>query len=246
MKNDGLNIAEAEKRIAELEAEVERLREQTAAVVADGSVRKVPRGYSPREIASRTYKVLPWGGRWLDAFGTPEENSTWLIWGRSANGKSSFVMQLAYELTHYGQVLYMSYEEGLSQSFQERVVRFHMADRQGWFRVATRDSVLDLRERLSKRHSAKFIIVDSLQHAGWSWPEVQQLVEAFPRKSFIFISQDDKGQPLGKTAKRALYMAGVKVRVSGFRAYCQGRFNPDAGNSFVVWEEGVLRTSNSL
>ena len=204
------------------------------------------RAYSPKEIAKKTYKTLPWGGRWEEAFGMPEENSTWLIWGRSANGKSSFVMQLAYELTHYGRVLYLSYEEGLSQSFQERIVRFKMSDREGWFRVATHDSVAELSERLQRRHSAKFVIVDSLQYAGWTWPEVQHLVESFPRKSFIFVSQDDKGQPLGKTAKRVLYASGVKVRVSGFRAYCQGRFNPDAGNSFVVWEEGVLRTSNSL
>ena len=60
------------------------------------------------------------------------------------------------------------------------------------------------------------------------------------------VSQEAKGQPLGKPAVRLRYRAGVKVRVVGFRAYCQGRFNPDAGNSFVVWEEGVLRTTNNV
>ena len=82
------------------------------------------RAYSPKEIAKKTYKTLPWGGKWEEAFGLPEENSTWFISGASASGKSSFVMQLAYELTHYGQVLYLSYEEGLNQSFQERMLRF--------------------------------------------------------------------------------------------------------------------------
>ena len=204
------------------------------------------RAYSPKEIAKKTYKTLPWCGKWEEAFGLPEENSTWFVYGASAQGKSSFVMQLAYELTHYGQVLYLSYEEGISQSFQERLLLFELDKRQGWFRVVVNDTMEDLMERLKRRHSAKFIIVDSLQEAGWDWLETKALLEAFPKKSFIFISQVAKGQPLGKTAVRVRYKAGVKVNVRGFRAYCQGRFNPDAGNSFVVWEEGVLRTTNNI
>lgn len=204
------------------------------------------RAYSPKEIVRKSYKTLPWGGRWADAFGNPEENSVWFISGASASGKSSFVMQLAYELTHYGHVLYMSYEEGVNQSFQERLMRFELDKRQGWFRVATNDTLDDLRSRLARRHSAKFIIVDSYQDSCWEWPETKALLESFPKKCFIFISQEAKGQPLGKAAVRLRYKAGVKVRVVGFRAYCQGRFNPDAGNSFVVWEEGVIRTNNHL
>ena len=205
------------------------------------------RAYSPKEIAKKTYKTLPWGGRWEEAFGLPEERATWFISGASASGKSSFVMQLAYELTHYGQVLYLSYEEGLNQSFQERMLRFDLDKRQGWFRVVTNDTLEDLTERLKKRHSAKFIIVDSFQMSHWDYAEVENLVQnVFPKKCFIFISQEEKGQPTGKPARRLRYLADVKVRVQGFRAYCQGRFNPDAGNSFVVWEEGVLRTTNNV
>ena len=37
------------------------------------------RAYSPKEIAKKTYKTLPWGGRWEESFGLPEENSTWFI-----------------------------------------------------------------------------------------------------------------------------------------------------------------------
>lgn len=204
------------------------------------------RAYSPKEIAQRTYKCLEWDGEWAEAFGYPEENSTWFISGASASGKSSFVMQLARKLTEYGRVLYLSYEEGVSQSFQERVLRFNMEAKQGWFRVVTNDTLEDLTERLKKRHSAKFIIVDSFQMAYWSYPETEALVKMFPKKCFIFISQVEKGQPTGKPARRLLYLAGVKVRVVGFRAYCQGRFNPDMGNSYIVWEEGVLRTTNNL
>lgn len=204
------------------------------------------RTYSPKEIMMQTYKTLPWGGRWAAAFGYPEESAVWFISGASASGKSSFVMQLAYELTHYGKVLYESYEEGVNRSFQERMLRFELDKRQGYFRVATADTIENLKERLSRRHSPKFVIVDSYQDAGWEWRETIDLIEAFPKKSFIFISQVLKGQPIGKAACRLKYKADVKVRVSGFRAYCQGRFNPEAGNSYVVWEEGVIRTTNNV
>lgn len=205
------------------------------------------RAYSPKEIMRRSYKTLPWVGRWQECFGSPEESACWFISGASANGKSSFVMQLAHELTNYGSVLYLSYEELLNQSFQERMVRYEMDRKQGLFRVVTTDTLDELRLRLKKKHSPKFIIVDSFQMSQWTYPDTERLVrEEFPRKCFIFISQEQRGNPLGKAALRLKYLADVKVRVMGFRAYCQGRFSPAAGNSYVVWEDGVIKTTNNI
>lgn len=204
------------------------------------------RAYGPKEIARRTYKTLGWGGRWKEAFGDPEECSCWFVSGASASGKSSFVMQLAMELSHHGKVLYLSYEEGVGMSFRDRLCRFGLDRRQGSFSVAVDDSLSDLRARLRRRHSAKFVIVDSFQHAGWSYDEAKELMDDFPRKGFVFVSQEYKGQPMGKSATRLRYASDVKVRVSGFKARCQGRYDPEAGNHFTVWEEGVLRTSNRL
>ena len=169
--------------------------------------------------------------------------------GSSASGKSSFVMQLAKELCSYGGVLYLSYEEGVSKSFQDRINRYKMNEVQGKFRVATDDTLDDLRARLKKRKSAKFVIIDSFQYAEWGegeqkYKRTKALVEEFPRKSFIFISQEYKGQPLGKPAARLKYMAGMKVRVQGYKAYCQGRAIGEAGEAFTVWEDGVIQTSN--
>ena len=204
------------------------------------------RAYSPKEISSKTYKNLPWGKTWSVPFGEPTETETWFVMGPSASGKSSFVMQLAKELCEYGTVLYVSYEEGVSHSFQERIERYQMHEVQGRFRVVTDDSLEELTARLSKPKSAKFVIIDSFQYAGWTYEQTKALVERFNRKSFIFISQEYKGQPLGKAATRLRYMAGMKVRVAGFKAYCQGRFTGDPGSYYTVWEEGIIRTSNNL
>lgn len=204
------------------------------------------RAYSPKEVLAKTYATLQWGGEWARAFGQPETNATWLIHGPSAAGKSSFVMQLAKELCKYGTVLYMSYEEGVGQSFQQRLARFRMKDVQGHFRIATTDTIEELTERLRRAKSPKFVIIDSFQKAEWEYPETIALIERFSRKCFIFISQEDKGQPMGKPAKRLKYYAGVKVRVAGYKAYCQGRFTPEAGVYYPVWEEGILKTNNNL
>ena len=137
------------------------------------------RAYSPKEVLAKTYVTLQWGEEWARAFGQPELNSTWLIHGPSAAGKSSFVMQLAKELCKYGTVLYMSYEEGVSQSFQKRLTRFRMKDVQGHFRIATTDTLEELTERLKRAKSPKFIIIDSFQKAEWSYQDTIALIERF-------------------------------------------------------------------
>ena len=37
------------------------------------------RAYSPKEIAAKTYKCLPWNDRWSQPFGAPTMNETWFI-----------------------------------------------------------------------------------------------------------------------------------------------------------------------
>ncbi len=202
------------------------------------------RAYSPKEVIAMKHKIIPWDDKWRIPFGDVPDNETWFISGASASGKSSFVMQLAKELCRHGSVLYMSYEEGISQSFQQRLKRERMNEAQGSMRVATSDTYEELVKRLARPKSAKFVIIDSFQESRFTFEEVDDLVDRFPRKSFIFISQEHKGQPSGKPACRLRYKAGLKIRVVGYKAYCQGRFSSDAGCCYVIWDEGVIRTSN--
>ena len=53
------------------------------------------RAYNPREVSQKKYEIIKWKGRWRESFGCPAMNETWFISGASAQGKSSFVMQLA-------------------------------------------------------------------------------------------------------------------------------------------------------
>lgn len=194
----------------------------------------------------KTYKTIPWGERWSEPFGMVPTNETWFISGASAQGKSSFVMQLARELCNYGTVLYLSYEEGISQSFQQRLELFNMREVQGRFRVVCTDTFDELMERLARPKSPHFVIVDSFQDSEFTFEQFKELRARFRAKTFIFISQEYKGQPLGKPAARLKYKAGLKIRVVGYKAYSQGRFTGNPGSYYVVWEEGILRTTNNL
>ena len=208
------------------------------------------RAYSPKDIAAKRWVTLPWGEKWSEPFGEPAVNASWFISGASAQGKSSFVMQLSKELCKYGIVLYLSYEEMVNQSFQRRMGYLGMKGVQGPFRVVADETIEEVEQRLSKPKSPKFIIIDSFQVGmdlyGWDYAKAVALMKRFKHKCFIFISQEDKSQPTGKPARRLRYICDMKVRVIGYRAYCQGRSVDGAGSSFVVWEKGVLQSTNSI
>ena len=204
------------------------------------------RAYSPKEIAAKKCVTLPWDEKWSKPFGFPAENASWFISGASASGKSSFVMQLGKELCNYGTVLYMSYEEKINQSFQRRMGYLKMNEVQGKFRVVTEGSLEEVIARLKKPKSPKFIIIDSFQVAGWDYPQAVELMETFPKKCFIWISKEKKSQPMGGGAVRLKYICDMKIRVVGYKAYCQGRAIGDPGSYYVVWEDGIIQTSNNL
>lgn len=205
------------------------------------------RAYNPREVSQKKYEVIKWNGQWRESFGRPAMNETWFISGASAQGKSSFVMQLAKKFCEYGKTLYVSAEEGIRQSFQRRLKMFEMNSVGRKLSIIEDPDINLLKERLSKPKSPRFIIIDSFQMANWTYQDAMELIETFNKKSFIFISQEYKSRPMGADAVRLRYAAGVKIRVSGFMALCSGREKETAGGGgFVVWDEGAIRYGNKI
>jgi hypothetical protein len=208
---------------------------------------RMKRAYTVADVEKIVIKELELKGRWEAAFGRPQLGDTWFITGKSASGKSSFVMLLAKELCGYGLVLYISLEEGVGLSFKTRLIRYRMSEVRSRFKIVLDDGIDILRERLRRPKSPSFIIVDSFQFAGWSYEETKKLVtEEFPGKTFIFVSQEYKGSPMGKAAVRLKYLAGVKIRTVGFRAYCEGRYSGGEESYFTIWEEGAIKNYNEV
>lgn len=91
----------------------------------------------------------------------------WLIWGKSGSGKSSFVMQLCKELCRHYKGIYNSLEEGISLTLQNNIRTNRMSEVNS--RLAfVEESIEELNERMTKRMSPHFYIIDSLQCTGLS------------------------------------------------------------------------------
>ncbi|WP_418450166.1 AAA family ATPase [Alistipes sp.] len=201
------------------------------------------RAYSPTEIENLNIPELPLDGEWEAVFGRPSRYDRWFIDGESASGKSTFVMLLAKKLCEYGRVDYVSLEEGANLSFKNRIKRLRMKDKAGSFKVVTNVTVAEIIERLAKPKSANFIVIDSVQYLDVrSFERLKKtLLDRFPHKGFILVSQVYKGRPKGKLADDLRFDCGVKIHTRGYRAYCQGRFADDTSVYFTIWEEGAYK-----
>lgn len=199
------------------------------------------RAYSPKQVQSMNIPSFPFEGEWEKAFGHPDRTGTWIIWGNSGNGKSSFVMQLAKYLYRFAKVAYDSLEESTGLSLKNSLVRHKMEEVNRRFVILDRESMEELSERLSKRRSPEIVIIDSFQYSGLTYATYKAMKEKHANKLLIFISHAEGMNPEGRAAKKVAYDADVKIFVQGFRAMCKGRFITAPGNYYTIWEEGAAK-----
>jgi hypothetical protein len=200
------------------------------------------RAKSVAEILRYKPKALPFEGAWFDSFGTPELSGCWLIWGNSGNGKTRFTLQLCKYLAQFGRVAYNSLEEGLSLSFQSAIKAVGMQDVARRFVLLDKEPINELRVRLNAQKAPDIIVIDSVQYSGLDKISAKVLVDAFPRKLFIFVSHADGKNPAGRTASAIRFHAGVKLWVEGYRIPAPvSRFKDGACAPFTIWEEGAAR-----
>jgi hypothetical protein len=198
------------------------------------------RAKSVAEILKYEPKALPFTGAWFDSFGTPELSGCWLIWGNSGNGKTRFTLQLCKCLAQFGRVAYNSLEEGLSLSFQNAIKAVGMQDVARRFVMLDKEPIDELRARLGGQKSPDIIVIDSVQYSGLDKISAKALVDAFPRKLFIFVSHADGKSPDGRAAKAIRFHAGVKLWVEGYRIPAPvSRFKEGECAPFTIWEEGA-------
>jgi pantothenate kinase-related protein Tda10 len=193
----------------------------------------------------KQYKTLELEGEWFAAFGKPERNGAWFIWGNSGNGKTVFTLQLCKELSKFGTVLYNSLEEGDSKTMRDAIIKAKMEDVADRF-FLLKDNMTELRKKLDKRKSAEFVVIDSIQYTQMDFTQYREFVARYPRKLLIFISQADGRQPLGRTAKSVMYDASLKIWVEGYKAYSKGRYIGANGGIYTIWAEGSQMVNQTI
>ena len=195
---------------------------------------------SSNDLLAKKYKLFDFTGEFLDAFDQPAKTGTWFVYGNSGNGKTNFLLQLIKELAKTDKVLYNSLEEGDDYTMQKAWQNNNMQDCGRRVQLICEPMQL-LDKRLEKRQSADIIVVDSWQYTMMSFNEYIKLKNKYPNKLFIFNSQCEGKNPLGKSALRVMYDASLKIWIEGFKAFSKGRYIGKNGGEYVIWEEGAER-----
>jgi len=141
------------------------------------------------------HKFLGFDGKFLATFGNVPKSFQCIIYGKSGQGKTEMCIQLAKYLTTFGDVLWLSYEQGHGADIQQAINRNKMEEVSGRFFVADpmqnrkRNSTLldDLVDYLNKRNSPDFIFIDSLDYTKFTFEDYRLLKETFKNKAFIWI-----------------------------------------------------------
>lgn len=197
------------------------------------------RTISGRQLLSIKPDLITPGDGWDKCLGAIPRHCLVCVWGQSGNGKTQAMMSLAKALIPFGKVLYNSYEEEFGYSMQNnvRIAGLHEVGKRFQLTIDTLD---ELTARLEKPRSPEFVFIDSVQAMGLKRSQVKEFCNRFRNKMLVFISWADGNVPKGKVAQDLKFDAGIKIWVSGFKAFSHGRFYGETGEK-VVWEEGARR-----
>ncbi|MDY5858146.1 MAG: hypothetical protein SPK09_02800 [Porphyromonas sp.] len=203
--------------------------------------KRLPRALTPQDVFNTKIETLDFEGEMQEAFGNPAKTGVWIMWGGSGSGKTSMALLLAKELTKYGCVAYNSLEQGASLSMKQALERHELGKvKKGRFLLLQED-LETLSLRLSRRKSPHFVIIDSLQYTGLDYRAYKAFKEKHKDKLIIFVSHAEGIHPDGRTAKKVMYDAEMKILVEGYRATCKGRFVSKTGACYTIWEEGAIK-----
>ena len=200
------------------------------------------KAWSSTDLLATKYDEINWDGEWFDNFDNPEARGVWSVSGRSGNGKTAFLLQLAKELSKKGRVLYNSLEEGNSKTMQNAWKLHGLADCGRRIQLIKED-IKELTSRLEKRQSPNIIFIDSYQYTDLNFKEYLAFArQKFDDKLFIINQQMDGNKIMGKTADRVNFDADLKIWVEGFKAFSKGRyFGKFWEDGYTIWEDAAIK-----
>ena len=190
-----------------------------------------------KNIIDAKIPVFDFTGEWFEAFGKPQRNGVWFIFGNSGHGKTSFILMLIKQLVNFSNVLFVSYEEGdKSVPLQDGIKRFGLLEANNKVSVCTKNKG-ELEERLNNKRSPDVVIIDSLDASEFKRVEqVVALRNSFKNKLFIFTGWAKGKEPARRIGEDVLFMANQKIWVEGHRAISRGRSFGERGY-LTIWDK---------
>ncbi len=133
---------------------------------------------STSQLAKANFDTVKIGGKFGQLLGEPYNPFYMMIYGDRFNGKSSVAMLLAGTLSKKrNKVLYISNEEGVKASLQEKLVRLNITN--------PIDFVEDYNSEMFARYDAVFM--DSVQTIGLKSEDFKLLKRQYPQTSFVMV-----------------------------------------------------------
>jgi len=199
---------------------------------------------SNKNVLDAHFEIADFSGKWLESFGKPELRGSWIIYGNSGSGKTTFALELCKYLSGFRRAAYNTLEQGLSLSFQTAWKRVAMQEVGSQVIVLDRENIDDLRDRLSRRKSPDVIIIDSLTClVGFTKRDYVNLLRTNPNKLFIFLAHERNHMPEPAIAETVRRLSEVKIRVEGYKAFITTRYENaqrgEGGKDFIIWEKGA-------
>lgn len=189
---------------------------------------------SVKKLVNKNFKKMGLSEEWMEYLGDVDHAFTMIIWGASFNGKSSFLNAFVAELARITTVLYVALEESFSTTSKKKAMDNGLSGLKNLRYANHETNFASLMEFLGRKRSPRIVIIDSLQYIAMTYVDYKKLKEAFPNKTFIFISHSDGKLPDGKTGKKIRYDAPIKVFVCDFIAFIDSRFG--GTKNYVIWE----------
>lgn len=198
---------------------------------------------SMQTVAGMKYHLLNFKNKWLDFFGLPQTNFFCVIHGMSGEGKTNFSIQFAkYLAENFGNVLYISGEEGFAPTFQQKIKTLGAAI-PNLYAADIRTGQDILKDVPNKYH---FIIIDSINNMNID-PELMKVIRnKFKQSGIIAICQSTKDGKI-RGSYQIVHDSDITVHVvKGIATTTKNRFKEkeQTFDVFEVYREFQLKKEN--
>lgn len=194
---------------------------------------KVAHSWGAKDIANWKFQENSLPTAWAKHLGDIPQRFLMYVDGEAGNGKTEYQMQISKMLSqHYGKVRFNNVEQGKHVQIKQSAARNNFSEIKAgkWVYCSIKDFD-KLKEQLKRPNSGRVIIVDSISYFPLTVAQVQELINIFPNKSFIFIAY----QVHYNHFKPVRHLCDIKIRVENFIATVQAsRFG--GTEEFVIWD----------
>lgn len=189
------------------------------------------RAWGVRDITNWKFDIQSLPKVWGDHLGDVPARFTMYVDGDGGHGKTEYIIQLSKMLAmHMGKVKLNNVEQGkhsqIKKSFQRNNLEEIKLGKWMYESVHSFDAYV---KKLKRPNSGRIQIIDSISYWPLTTAQVQELIESFPNKSFVFVAYKahfNQNRPIA-------HLCDIKVRVENFQATPSSRFG--GNKNYVIW-----------